>query len=45
MAFIGNNDFFVLEKNTGKVQRSQMAQCKAPCSISREQRLRTRHAG
>ena len=21
MAFIGNNDFFVLEKNTGKVQR------------------------
>jgi len=36
MAFIGNNDFFVLEKNTGKVQRviSGVIQSPAPLDLA-----------
>jgi uncharacterized repeat protein (TIGR01451 family) len=36
MAFIGNNDFFVLEKNTGKVQRvtNGMVQSQAPLDLA-----------
>jgi len=41
MAFIGNNDFFVLEKNTGKVQRSPNGAVQSTVlDLACEQRLR-----
>jgi aldose sugar dehydrogenase len=32
IAFLGPNDFLVLEKDTGKVQRVETARFRAPCS-------------